>query len=242
MSDLQTQLNELVGFEGICSLNPFGGTLGCANCPMGSKCASDKAGLLDKLKIAGTTNDFLKNLKGALGLGNGQILGNLLQCAAALTGEVSGAISAVESFAIGTGAAKVLGGTADILNTSKLPHWNTKVADCISMGTTLDQAKDAMDLINNTGNNPMSVMSSNVPGIGTSALDISKLDSVSAGTSHFAVMALGNDTHNAVENAKKALPVEKPSGSTKYYDGKNVDIDSATKQMKKMAAAVMAYA
>lgn len=242
VSDLQTKLNEVVGFEGICSLNPFGGTLGCSNCPMGSKCSSLKDTLLNKLKIANTTNDFLKNLKGALGLGDGQILGNLLKCAAALTGEVSGAINAVESFAIGTGAAAVLGGTADILNTNALPNWNTKIADCISVGNTFEQANDALDLINRTGSNPLSVMQSNVPGLDGSAIDISKLDSVSTGSTHFATMALGADKFNVVQKAKGVLNVEEPKGSTKYYDGKNVDIDSATQQMKKMKAAGLALA
>lgn len=242
LSDLQTQLNQYLGFEGICSLNPFGGTLGCSNCPMGSKCSSLKDTLLSKIKIANTTNDFLKNLKGALGLGDGQILGNLLKCAAALTGEVAGAVSAVENFAIGTGAAKVLGGTADILNTSALPHWNTKVADCISVGTTLDQAQDALNLINSTGSSPMRVMESNVPGLNGSALDLSKLDSVSTGSSHYASLAMGADKHTLVQQAKDKLPTEAPSGSTKYYDGKLVDLDSPTKQMKQMQAAGLAMA
>ena len=242
VSDLQTKLNEYVGFEGICSLNPFGGTLGCANCPMGSKCSSLKDGLLNKIRNANVANDFLKNLKGALGLGDGQILGNLLKCAAALTGEVSGAIGAVENFAISTGSPALLGGASNILNTSALPNWNTKVADCIAVGNTLGQAKDAMDLINKTGNNPASVMSSNVPGLGGSAIDISKLDNVSSGSPLFSKMALGDNKFDAIQKAKNLLPTEKPSGSTKYYDGKNVDIDSATKRMKEMKAAGLALA
>ena len=241
VSDLQTKLNEYIGFEGICSLNPFGGTLGCSNCPMGSKCSSLKDSLLSKISSANIANDFLKNLKGALGLGDGQILGNLLKCAAALTGEVSGAIGAVESFAIGTGAVSVLGGASDILNTSALPNWNTKVADCISMGNTLDQAQDAINLLNRTSNGPMSVMKSNLPGLDGSALDLSKLDGVSTGSPLFASAALGEDKYSRVKQAQQFLTQEKPPGSTKYYDGKNVDVDSAMKKVKEMQAAGLAY-
>ena len=242
VSDLQTKLNEYVGFEGLCSLNPFGGTLGCRNCPMGSKCSSIKDGLLNKIRNANVANDFLKNLKGALGLGDGQILGNLLKCAAALTGEVSGAIGAVESFAIGTGAVSVLGGASNVLNTSALPNWNTKVADCIAAGNTLQQAQDAVNLLNRTSNGPSSVLNSNVPGLGNSALDFSKLDSVSSGSPLFATTALGDNKYNMVKKAQSLLPQQNPSGSTKYYDGKNVDIDSATKRMKEMKAAGLALA
>lgn len=240
MSDLQTSLNQYIGFEGLCSLNPFGGTLGCANCPMGSQCSSTKSSLLDKLNVASQTNEFLKNLKGALGLGKGQLLGNLLQCAAALTGQVSGAINAVENFAIGTGAAKILGNTTSILNTSALPNWNTKVADCIGCSKTLDQAEDALNLINNTGKNPMSVMSSNAPGLNSSVLDLSKLDNINAGSDHFSNKVLGTDKLSSIKTAQNYLPVEAPKGSTKYYDGKNVDVDSATKRTKQdMAAGVL---
>lgn len=242
VSDLQTKLNEYIGFEGICSLNPFGGTLGCKNCPMGSKCSSLKDSLLGKIKSANIANDFLKNLKGALGLGDGQILGNLLKCAAALTGEVSGAIGAVENFAVSTGAVNVLGGASNILNTSALPNWNTKVADCISVGNTLDQAQDAINLLNKTSNGPMSVLQSNLPGLDGSALDLSKLDGVSSGSPLFASMALGEDKYSRVKQAQQALPQENPSGSTKYYDGKNVDVDSAVKKMKEMKAANLALA
>ena len=242
MSELQTSLNEYLGFEGLCSLNPFGGTLGCSNCPMGSQCTNTKNSLLDKLKIATNVNDFLKNLKGALGLGNNQLLGNLLKCAAALTGEVGGAISAVENFAIGTGAANILGDTASILNTSALPNWNTKVADCIKCGDTLDQAQDALNLIEKVGGSPASVMSSSVPGLGSSVLDISKLDDISTGSTHFATKALGADKFSAVKQASQLLPAESPKGSTKFFDGKNVDLDTPTKQMKQMAAAGLAFA
>lgn len=242
VSDLQTKLNEYIGFEGLCSLNPFGGTLGCANCPMGSKCSSMKDSLLGKIKAANVANDFLKNLKGALGLGDGQLLGNLLKCAAALTGEVSSSISAVESFAIGTGAVSVLGGASDVLNTSALPNWNTKVADCISAGTTLQQAHDAVDLLNRTGSSPTSVMMSNVPGLESSAIDLSKLDNVSSGSPLFANVALGEDKYSRVKRAQGMLPQENPSGSTKYYDGRNVDLDTPTKRMKEMKAAGLAMA
>lgn len=242
VSDLQTKLNEYLGFEGLCSLNPFGGTLGCSNCPMGSKCSGLKQSLTDKLKGANAANDFLKNLKGALGLGDGQILGNLLKCAAALTGEVSGAIGAVESFAIGTGAASLLGGASSILNTNALPNFNTKIADCISVGKSLDQAKSALDLVNKVGNNPVSVMSSKVPGLNTSAISLDRIDGASAGSKLFANLALGENKYSQVSKATEILKVEKPSGSTQYYDGKNVDVDSASKQRKQMEAAGLAYA
>jgi hypothetical protein len=235
MSDLQTKLNSYIGFEGLCSLNPFGGTLGCANCPMGSKCTSNKDSILDKLKLTTSVNDFLKNLKGALGLNNGQLLGNLLQCAAALTGQVSGAIAAVETFSIGTGAAKVLGNTTNILNTGKLPNWNTKVADCISCGNSLGQAKDALALINKTGKSPVDVLSSKAPGLNASVIDIKKIGQLETGSTHFTSLALG-EKNSVIKSASSYLPVENVKGFTKYSDGKNVDIDSASKQMKQMKA------
>lgn len=236
IGDLQDELNAVIGFEGLCDLNPFGGTLGCANCPMGSKCKSDKEGLLDKIKKATSENEFLNNLLRALGLGKGQLLGNLLRCAAALTGNLTSTISAVGNLSIATGAASVLGPASNILGTSKLPNFNTKVASCVSNINQVSEAKEAINLLNKTAGSPMTVLQSKTPGLSSSVVDLSKIDQANKTSNYFTNSVLGNKS-NMLGVAKNQVNFKSPSGSTKYYDGKNVDVDSVSKQKQVMDSA-----
>lgn len=236
LGDLHDELNAVIGFEGLCDLNPFGGTLGCANCPMGSKCKSDKEGLLGKIKKATSESEFLKNLGRALGLGKGQLLGNLLRCAAALSGNIAGTLNAVSNFSIASGMSSVLGPASSILGTQNLPNFNTKVATCIGATSQLSEAKAAVDLLNKTADSPMAVLQSNTPGLNTKVVDMSKLDMASRTSNHFSKEVLGKKT-DMLTIAKNQVDYKKPSGSTKYYDGKNVDNDSVTKQSAVMDAA-----
>lgn len=239
LGDLQDTLNEYIGFKGICQLNPFGGTLGCSNCPMGANCESKQASLLDKIKRATVENQFLTNLKRALGLGKGQLLGNLLQCAAALSGNILGVADKVGGFAIASGMPGVLGQAATIAGDNGLPHMSTKVADCVSNITGVTQAKEAAQLLQSVGKSPMSIMQDNVPGLDIKGVDFGKIDQLNTTTKAYTNTVLGTDKSDLLATAKQALPVEKPSGSTKYYDGKNVDPDvaAASKSYKEQKAA-----
>ena len=239
LGDLQDKLNEYLGFEGLCSLNPFGGTLGCKNCPMGSKCESTKSGLLDSIKLATAENDYLKNLKRALGLGDGQLLGNLLKCTAALSGSVLGVADAVGGFAIANGMPGVLGTACSIAGDNGLPFMTTKVADCVSNITGVSQAKEAVQLLESVGKQPVSIMQDNIPGLDIKGVDFGKIDNLNVSSTAFTSQVLGENKLSLLDRAKQALQAEKPSGSTKYYDGKNVDPDvaAATKSYNEQKAA-----
>lgn len=235
LGDLQDKLNAYVGFEGLCSLNPFGGTLGCANCPMGAQCKNDKEGLLGKIKAATAESEFLKNLNRALGLGQGQLLGNLLRCAAALAGNLTSAISVVGSISIASGMPSVLGPVSNVLGTSSLPNFNTSVADCIGNISQVSEAKSAISLLQSTSGSPLSVLQSNTPGFDTKIMDLSKIDRANTTSNYFTNSVLGNKS-SMLAMAKNQVNYQPPLGSTKYYDGRNVDIDSVSKQTAALKA------
>ena len=242
IGDLQDQLAELTNFQGLCSLNPFGGTLGCKNCPMSASCSSQQNSLSSKISNALATNTFLVNLKRALGLGNGQILNNLLRCLGAVSNQTLSAIHSVMDFSVGSGMASVLGRSGDILGQQNYPNFNTKIADCVGNISSIDEAESAITLLERTSSGPMSIMQSKVPGMDISGFDFSKIDNVNTSSRYFSSGVLGSNKLSLLNTAKSILGVELPSGSTRYYDGKNVDTDNASRRLAEMQAAGVSFA
>lgn len=231
-SSLQDKLNAYLGIEGLCSLNPFGGTLGCPNCPMKENCGSKRNSLTSKIASATAESKFLSSLKGALGLKDGQLLGNLLRCAAALTSNVRSVLPSVMDFSVGKGLASTLGTTGSILKQQNFPNFNTKVSDCISNISGGSEITSAINLLNTTAASPARVLQSNVPGLNIQGFDLSKIDHVSS-NNNFASTVLGEKAELA-SALSNSIDVEQPSGSTKYYDGRYIDVDSADTRLKKL--------